>query len=124
TMMFNTYRLTILLFTGAFCLLLFSKAVGQQKNDKRFDVLIQNACVFDGTGRDSMFVDVGVRGDRIVFVGQSNPSYRADKVIDGQGLYLAPGLIDPHSHYNRYLSDEDPRERALMRCLSQGVTTV
>ncbi len=122
--MFYTHRLTILLFTSACCVLLFSKAAGQQKNNSTFDILIQNACVFDGTGQDSMFVDVGVRGDRIVFVGKSTPSYHADRVIDGEGLYLSPGLIDPHSHYNRYLSDEDPYERALMRCLSQGVTTV
>lgn len=123
-MMFYMIKLANLSFAVILCLLTFSEVAGQHPDNEKFDVLIQNACVFDGTGRDSMFVDVGIRADRIVFVGEPKHAYQADRIINAQGLYLTPGFIDPHSHYNKYLSDENSSERALMRCLRQGVTTV
>lgn len=89
-----------------------------------FDILITGAYVFDGSGGDSIQYDVGIKGERIVFVGEPSQSHRAQNIIDGQGLYLAPGFIDPHTHYRSQLSHEDQEERALLRALMQGVTTV
>jgi imidazolonepropionase-like amidohydrolase len=40
---------------------------------------------------------VSIRNDRIVSVGNS-PSRNSDRIIDGSGLYLTPGLIDSHVH--------------------------
>lgn len=91
---------------------------------QRFDVLIKNAYVFDGSGGDSVLMDVGVSGERIVFMGQSTDQHDAKRVIDAQGLYLAPGFIDPHTHYAPQLNHEDRRYRAVHRALAQGVTTV
>lgn len=89
-----------------------------------FDILIQNACVFDGNGGDSVFVDVGIRGDRIAFVGKLKNNPQAGRIIDATGLYMAPGFIDPHTHYLSQLNGKTPDQRAVMRALAQGVTTV
>jgi 5-methylthioadenosine/S-adenosylhomocysteine deaminase len=53
----------------------------------------------EGTGRHvyRRGVDLALIGDRIEFLGKSYPG-RADRVIDGAGLMVMPGLIDIHSH--------------------------
>ena len=94
-----------------------------QTKSQELDVLIKNAWVFDGTGRDSMQVDVGIRKDRIAFIGKDLQK-KASRIIDGTGLYLAPGFIDPHTHQNPRLMSESSEERAVLRVLKQGVTTV
>ncbi|RAV29657.1 N-acyl-D-amino-acid deacylase family protein [Sinomicrobium soli] len=99
----------------------------QNSNDVKnedFDILIKGAYVFDGSGKDSVRYDVGVRGDRIAYVGKSSEALKAKTVINGKGRYLAPGFIDPHTHYKRQLNHKDKKERALLRALMQGVTTV
>lgn len=88
------------------------------------DVLIKDAWVFDGSGRDSVQQDVGIAKDRIAFVGKADQKLKAKKVIDGTGLYLSPGFIDPHTHHNGRLMSEKPENRAVVRKLKQGVTTI
>lgn len=97
-------------------------AKSQQK--PHYDFVIKQTTLFDGSGKDSIICDVAIAGDTIAFVGKLKHKYTATTTINGKKLYLAPGFIDPHSHYNPFLSDENPTERALLRCLSQGVTTV
>jgi len=94
-----------------------------QKN-RKLDILIKNAYVFDGTGGDSVRLDIGVSGDRIVFLGIAEAGMTAAREIDATDLYLAPGFIDPHTHHAGRLSSEDAHSRALLRCLMQGVTTI
>lgn len=89
----------------------------------KFDILIKGALVFDGISKDSTLFDVGIKGDRIVYVGSPTKA-RAKRTIDGSGLYLAPGFIDPHTHYKSQLGHESRDERAVLRALKQGVTTV
>src|SRR5690606_1705343 len=91
----------------------------QQK--PHYDFVIKKTTLFDGSGRESIICDVAISDDTIAFVGQLKHKYTADKTINGKKLYLAPGFIDPHSHYNPFLTDENPQERALLRCLSQGI---
>ena len=87
------------------------------------DVLIQGGQLIDGTGSPARLADVGLRGDRIVFVGDaSQAKIRATRTIKAQGLIVSPGLIDPHAHVFEDLSD--PRHRANENYLRQGVTTV
>jgi N-acyl-D-aspartate/D-glutamate deacylase len=62
-----------------------------------FDVLIRNGQVLDGTGAAAASADVGIRGDRIVAVGQLG-SRTARRTIDAKGLVVAPGFIDLHTH--------------------------
>lgn len=62
----------------------------------RFDVLIREATVYDGTGAPALVADVAIEGDRIAAVGGAGGSAR--QTIDGRGLAIAPGFIDVHTH--------------------------
>jgi len=97
---------------------LMAQRIGKQ------DILIKNAWVFDGSGKDSVQLDVGIKKDRITFVGKADQKLKAKKIIDGTGLYLAPGFIDPHTHHNGRLMSEKAENRAVLRVLKQGVTTI
>ncbi|NGM61308.1 D-aminoacylase [Sphingobacterium sp. SGG-5] len=108
---------------GVLCLTIFSVVILKAQRIGKLDVLIKNAWVFDGTGADSVQVDVGIRKDRILFVGKRK-GLKAKRTIDGTGLYLAPGFIDPHTHHNGRLMSEDAEKRAVLRELKQGVTTI
>lgn len=101
----------------------FSYSLAQSAS--QVDILVRGAWVFDGSNGDSVKTDVGITGDKITFLGNSTKDkISALKVIDATGLYLAPGFIDPHTHYNRWLDSKDAEKRANVPCLSQGVTTV
>ena len=63
-----------------------------------YDTLIRNAVVIDGAGAPAMHVDIGIAGGRLVEIGElAGP---ARKTIDAHGLVVAPGFIDPHTHYD------------------------
>jgi len=85
------------------------------------DLLIRGGMVF--TGSDAPFVgDVAVTGDRIKAVGR-DLNLRARRVIDAEGMIVAPGFIDPHTHAGDDLASDDPRRRQIGAFLMQGVTT-
>ncbi|HKE04701.1 MAG TPA: prolyl oligopeptidase family serine peptidase [Blastocatellia bacterium] len=89
----------------------------------KLDLLIRGGGVIDGAGTDAVKADVGVAGDRIVFVGDAaKESLQAQRVIDATGLIVAPGFIDPHTHADDDLFD--PKRGANLAFLTQGVTTV
>ena len=86
----------------------------------RCDLIIRDATVFDGLGTPRFRADVGVTGDRIVAVGDLGGT-EADREVDADGLALAPGFIDAHTHDDRAVLCGP----ACMLCkMSQGVTTV
>ncbi len=78
--------------------------------------------MLDGTGSPAYRADVGVRGDRIVFVGEAAEGTRARKTIEAGGYLVTPGFIDPHTHTERDLNHSV--RRANEPYLFQGVTTV
>lgn len=84
-----------------------------------YDTLIVNAIVFDGSGATGIQKDVALKGDRIIAIGQLNPESAAD-VIDAEGLILAPGFIDVHTHDDL----EVLRNPQMLNKISQGVTSV
>jgi imidazolonepropionase-like amidohydrolase len=67
----------------------------------RQDVLITHATVLDGAGHRFDDADVLSRDGRIVAIGQHIDGGNA-RVIDAQGRWVTPGLIDPHSHDGTY----------------------
>ena len=81
--------------------------------------LIRNVLLLDGTGTAPQAAAVRVAGDRIAEVGALTPR-PGETVIDGNGLTLAPGFIDTHSHADRALV----RGNDGLGALSQGITTV
>ncbi|GGF37855.1 N-acyl-D-amino-acid deacylase family protein [Echinicola rosea] len=87
------------------------------------DVLITGGMVFDGNDAPAKRMEVGITDDKISYVGTPGEhSISSQQTIDIAGLYLAPGFIDPHTHVERELSD--PEQKANLRYLRQGVTTV
>jgi len=63
-----------------------------------FDVVIRNGLVVDGTGAPGRIVDVAVKDGRIVGVGEVSESGISE--IDAQGLAVAPGFVDVHTHFD------------------------
>src|SRR5438445_4521160 len=66
------------------------------------DLLLRNASLIDGTGSPARPADVAVTGDRIIAVrapGELTPE-PGTEVVDLDGLALAPGFIDIHTHYD------------------------
>jgi N-acyl-D-amino-acid deacylase len=83
------------------------------------ETIIRNASVFDGTGAEAETADVALSGDRILAVGRSL-DFSGQNEVDAEGLALAPGFIDAHTH-DDLIVIADP---AMLPKLSQGVTTV
>ena len=83
-----------------------------------FDVIIKNGTVYDGTGDEARRVDVAIRGDRIVGVGNFKKA-NAKTVLDATGLAVAPGFINMLSWSTDSLI-ADGRSQSEIR---QGVTT-
>jgi N-acyl-D-aspartate/D-glutamate deacylase len=81
-----------------------------------YDVVITSGQIYDGSGRPPYTADVGIKGDRIVALGQLEPD--ADVVIDARGLAVAPGFINMLSWANESLI-HDGRSQSEVR---QGVT--
>ena len=84
----------------------------------RFDVLIRGGMVVDGTGAPPFRADLGLLDTTIADVGRL-PEATAERVIDANGLYVAPGFIDAHVHGDLALLADPVHRPALM----QGVTT-
>lgn len=82
-------------------------------------VLVRNATIVDGTGSAQRSGDVRFNRDGIIEIGDLEvlPS---DRVVAADGLVLAPGFIDTHSHMDDSLGAH-PDARA---AVSQGITTV
>jgi len=88
-----------------------------------FDILIVHGKLVDGSGRKARNADVGIRGDRIVFVGDTRKAnFTATRTINATGMIVAPGFIDGHTHTLADLSNEQTKSNQAY--LMQGVTTV
>lgn len=81
-----------------------------------YDILIQNATVMDGSGKEPYTADVAIAGGKIQKIGSI--SEVACRVIDAKGLVLSPGFIDSHSHGDRLVDEEADHREAL----EQGIT--
>ncbi len=86
---------------------------------ERYDLLIRNGTIVDGSGAPRYAGNVAVKDGRIVGIGRLE-DVQADAEIEAAGKVVAPGFIDAHTHDDRLLlsaPDMAPK-------VSQGVTTV
>jgi N-acyl-D-aspartate/D-glutamate deacylase len=83
------------------------------------DTLIRNANVLDGIGNDAQLVDVAIINGRIAAIDTSL-NCNAQQIINAEGLSLAPGFIDVHTHDDTSVIDKPD----MLPKISQGVTTV
>jgi N-acyl-D-amino-acid deacylase len=86
--------------------------------DARFELLLKNARVLDGTGGPWFRADIVVEGDTIAVVGTIKDA-EAMVEIDCESAVVAPGFIDTHSHSDLMVFEDS----ALAPKLMQGVTT-
>ena len=63
-----------------------------------YDLVIRNGMLVDGTGAAARRADVAVAGGKIAEIGRVTEG--AATVIDASDLVVAPGFIDPHTHYD------------------------
>ena len=76
---------------------------------KDMDIAIIGCLIFDGTGSKPFRSNIGISGDKVVVIGKSTDIARgARRIIDGNGLAVAPGFIDTHGH-SEFTLLADPR---------------
>jgi N-acyl-D-amino-acid deacylase len=89
------------------------------------DLLIRGGTIYDGEHAQAQVGDIGIRGERIAFVGNAPAGgVNARRTIEARGLVVAPGFIDVHTHADADLLSPDAQKRLNLGFLTQGVTTV
>jgi N-acyl-D-aspartate/D-glutamate deacylase len=83
------------------------------------DLLIKNGLIFDGLGPAPFQGDVGIKNGKIASIAVET-SASAKKVVDAKGLWVTPGFIDIHTHYDL----EVEIAPALLESVRHGVTSV
>jgi len=82
------------------------------------DCLIKNGTVVDGTGQPPFTADVGIQGGLITQIGKINEA--AKETIDATGLWITPGFVDLHTHYDGQATWDE----CFTPSIYHGVTTV
>jgi len=107
------------LYLSAFCFFLIACSGHNSKSSRtaRYDILIRNARVADGTGNPWYYADVAIKDG---FIAKVEPGIveEARQVIDAGNLLLCPGFIDVHAHA------ENVYDNSSERFVRMGVTTL
>lgn len=106
---------------AALCGLLFVSCGINPGQTQSYDIIIKNGRVIDGTGNPWFKADIAINGDEIVKIAKNIQGTAADS-IDAEGLYVAPGFIDSHSHAAEGLAKPELSDAKAL--LLQGITTV
>ncbi|HEX3881644.1 MAG TPA: amidohydrolase family protein [Stellaceae bacterium] len=83
-----------------------------------YDLLIKNGTIVDGTGAPRQVADIAVSNGRIAEIGKISGA--ANETIDAADCVVAPGFIDPHTHYDAQIC----WDRAITPSIWHGVTSV
>lgn len=111
----KTVVISILLVAAAACAPLHHNAPAAPT----FDVLLVNARIVDGSGNPWYRGDIGITGDRIAAIAPHLRGAPAKRVVDVNGMVVAPGFIDMlgHSEYAILTSPHAPSK------ITQGITS-
>lgn len=90
----------------------------QGENSLMVDVLLKNGLIIDGSGAPAFTGDIALKGDTIQAIG-SLGNLDAKLLIDAQGLVVAPGFVDVHTHADAAVFVDNRMESQIR----QGVTT-
>ena len=85
---------------------------------KRYDLIIKNARVYDGSGRPWFDSDIAVVDGFIAGIGKTDAS-DAETCVDAGGRAVAPGFVDPHCHSDCNCTTVNDTDGKII----QGVTT-
>ena len=89
------------------------------ETQSKVDILIRNGMVFDGSGQPGQREDIAINNGTVIDRGVQL-SYIAAETIDAQGLWVTPGFVDMHTHYDA----EIEADSGLRESVRHGVTTV
>jgi len=95
-----------------------------------FDLLLKGGHVIDARNNVDGLMDIGIKDGKIAQIAANIPQNQAIKVINLNGLYVCPGLVDIHSHNfhgtepNAYLSNSDTALPPDGFSFRSGVTTI
>ena len=97
-----------------------------QKEPITCDVLIYNGTVYDGTGEEPYIGSIGIKGDKIIYVGK-NTRFEADTIIDATNLSVSPGFINMLSWgYSSLMQDgrslSDLKQGVTLEIFGEGVS--
>lgn len=67
-----------------------------------FDTVIKSGTVVDGARMPRYKADVGIKDGVVSEIGHIDAS-RAEKTLDAEGMIVAPGFVDLHTHYDAQL---------------------
>ncbi len=83
-----------------------------------YDLIIRNGRIADGSGLPAFTADLAIRDGRVARIGRIDAE--ATETVDAAGKVVAPGFIDPHTHFDAQLLWDGYAKPAL----SHGVTTI
>lgn len=92
----------------------------------KYDILITNANVIDGSGKPAYNGCLAIKEDQIAYVGVYEEGMEAQKYIDANNRYVTPGFIDVHTHVDMeygIMGVGVQTDRYLENLIRQGVTT-
>jgi N-acyl-D-amino-acid deacylase len=120
--------LRLLLFAIIVCALIGAGLSLRRIRRPKHDLLIRNAFVHDGSGAPPYLASIGVDDDVITAIYEHNARYAlvwplGRQIIDAEGLDVAPGFIDTHTHADLNILASSAAVRA-NNFIGQGVTTI
>ena len=86
---------------------------------QKYDLLMSGGKIVDGSGNSWFYGDIGIKDGNIVAIGKLSPG-DATRVLDVQGLVVAPGFIDVHTH----IEANDLKVPTAGNFVHDGVTSV
>ncbi|XOV82239.1 MAG: amidohydrolase family protein [bacterium] len=84
-----------------------------------YDIVVKDGLIVDGSGMPGYRSDLGIKAGKVAHIGRIDAA-QGQQVIDAQGCVVAPGFIDPHTHFDAQLLWDGEARPAL----AHGITTV